>query len=218
MKHLLDLDNWPRKDHFHFFKQFEEPFFGITVTIDCTKAYAKAKEEGISFFLYYLHKSLAAANTVESFRYRIKGNEILVYDEVHASPTINRPDGSFGFAYMDFHNDFGTFYAEALKETERVQNSKGLVPAVSGENVIHFSSIPWINFTSLSHVRSFSFNDCIPKISFGKMTEANGIKTMPVSVHVHHALMDGYHVGQFIERFQQLMDESEVKQEEVLKM
>lgn len=218
MKHLLDLDNWPRKDHFNFFKQFEEPFFGVTVTIDCTKAYNKAKEEGISFFLYYLHKSLAAANTVEAFRYRIKGNEVLVYDEVHASPTINRPDGSFGFAYMDFHNDFETFYGEAQQETERVQNSKGLVPAVSGENVIHFSSIPWINFTSLSHARSFSFNDCIPKISFGKMTEANGVKIMPVSVHVHHALMDGYHVGQFIERFQQLMNESEVKQEEVLKM
>lgn len=218
MKHLLDLDNWPRKDHFNFFKQFEEPFFGVTVTIDCTKAYNKAKEEGISFFLYYLHKSLAAANTVEAFRYRIKGNEVLVYDEVHASPTINRPDGSFGFAYMDFYDDFETFYGEAQQETERVQNSKGLVPAVSGENVIHFSSIPWINFTSLSHARSFSFNDCIPKISFGKMTEANGVKIMPVSVHVHHALMDGYHVGQFIERFQQLMNESEVKQEEVLKM
>jgi chloramphenicol O-acetyltransferase type A len=166
------------------------------------QAYAAAKEKGVSFFLYYLHKALGAANSVEAFRYRIGGNEVFLYEKVNASPTINRPDGTFGFSYIDYHSDFNDFETEAQKEIERVQNSKGLVPAVSGENVIHFSSIPWINFTSLSHARSFSFNDCIPKVSFGKMTEANGIKTMPVSIHVHHALMDGYHVGQFVEAFQ----------------
>jgi len=30
---------------------------------------------------------------------------------------------------------------------------------------------------------------------------------MPFSVHVHHGLMDGYHVGQFLEHFQTLMAE-----------
>lgn len=210
MRKSINLETWARRDHFNFFKQFEEPFFGLTVNIDCTHAYADAKEQGASFFLYYLHKALAAANAVEAFRYRIGGHELFLYDIVNASPTINRPDGTFGFAYMDYHTDFNDFAAIAQEEITRVQNSKGLVPAVSGENVIHFSSIPWVNFTSLSHARSFSFNDCIPKISFGKMTEANGLKTMPVSIHVHHALMDAYHVGLFVEQFQLLMNEVSV--------
>ncbi|TYP97099.1 chloramphenicol acetyltransferase [Sphingobacterium allocomposti] len=29
---------------------------------------------------------------------------------------------------------------------------------------------------------------------------------MPVSIHVHHGLVDGYHVGLFIDRYQELMD------------
>jgi chloramphenicol O-acetyltransferase type A len=29
---------------------------------------------------------------------------------------------------------------------------------------------------------------------------------MPVSVHVHHALMDGFHVGQFVEAFQDILN------------
>jgi chloramphenicol O-acetyltransferase type A len=207
MKQVIDIDTWVRRDHFNFFRQFEEPFFGVTVNVDCTTAYTRAKDHGQSFFLHYLHKALAAANSVEAFRYRIGGNEVFLYDVVNASPTINRPDGTFGFSYIDFNADFNVFAMEAQREIERVQNTTGLVPAVSGENVIHFSSIPWINFTSLSHARSFSFNDCIPKISFGKMTEVEGVKAMPVSVHVHHALMDGYHVGQFVERFQQLLNE-----------
>lgn len=206
MKTQLDIDKWVRKDHFHFFRKFEEPFFGITLQLDCTLAYQKAKEIKASFFLYYLHKSLVAANTIEPFRYRISGEEVLVFDRVNASPTINRPDGTFGFAYLEYHESFDVFHSAAARVIGEVRNSTGLVPAVSGENVIHYSSIPWINFTSLSHARSFSFPDSCPKISFGKMTEQNGKRFMPVSIHVHHALMDGFHVGEFTELFQRLMN------------
>ncbi|ORL47246.1 chloramphenicol O-acetyltransferase [Zunongwangia atlantica 22II14-10F7] len=31
-------------------------------------------------------------------------------------------------------------------------------------------------------------------------------KTMPISIHAHHALLDGYHLALFIEHFQNLMD------------
>lgn len=205
MKQKLGLQQWSRRDHFNFFSRFEEPYFGLCTEIDCTRAYDAAKAQGVSFFLYYLHRSLKAANQVAPFRYRIAEGEVWEYDAVHASPTINRPDGTFGFAYMDYHEDFTAFQASAQQEIEKVQQSAGLIPAVSGENVIHYSSIPWVKFTALSHARSFSFKDSIPKISFGKMTETAGQRSMPVSIHVHHALMDGYHVGQYLECFQELM-------------
>ena len=205
MKTLLDIENWNRKDQFRFFSRFEEPFFGITVQVDCTRAYHTSKKNNYSFFLYYLYASLKAANETEPFRYRIENEQVYVYDQVNASPTINRPDGTFGFSYMDYHPDFSVFTGHAKKVIEEVRNTTGLIPAVSGENVIHYSSIPWLNFTSLSHARSFSFNDSCPKISFGKMTEQNNILQMPVSIHVHHALMDGFHVAQFTDRFQELL-------------
>jgi chloramphenicol O-acetyltransferase type A len=206
MKQLLDLNTWARKEHFAFFSRFEEPFFGICVDIDCTKAYQRAKELDTSFFLYYLHRSLAAANQTTPFRYRIHDGQVWEYDTVNASPTINRPDNTFGFSYMDYYADFRAFEAEARKEVDRVRSSTGLVPAVSGENVIHYSSLPWLNFTSVSHARSFSFPDSCPKISFGKIKEQHGRKIMPVSVHVHHALMDGYHVAQYIAAYQEQMN------------
>lgn len=31
MKQQLDLNTWARKDHFHFFGRFEEPFFLVFV-------------------------------------------------------------------------------------------------------------------------------------------------------------------------------------------
>ncbi len=207
MKHELDIANWKRRDHFHFFRSFDEPFFGITAEIDCTRAYDACKSRDCTFFLYYLYKSLLAANYIEPFRYRILDGEVWVYDQVNASPTINRPDGTFGFAYMNFENDFDVFNINAKIEMERVRHANGLEPAIAGENVIHYSSLPWINFTSISHARSFAFKDSIPKITFGKMKEADGKKWMPVSIHVHHGLMDGWDVGQYLEYYQMVLDQ-----------
>lgn len=206
MKRKIEINTWTRKDHFHFFNQFEEPFFGVTIKADCTIAHRKSKENDHSFFLYYLHKALTAANDIENFKYRINGNDVVIYDQIDASPTIARANGTFGFSYMTFHRDFGEFQKAGKKEIERVTNTTGLDTATSGENVIHFSALPWLDFTSFSHARSFSFNDSSPKISFGKLIDDNGKKLMSVSIHVHHGLADGLHVGQFVEKFQELLN------------
>lgn len=204
----IDLHHWYRKDHFDFFSQFSEPFFGLTTSIDCTQAYRFAKERQFSFFLTYLHASLVAANKIAPFRYRIEDGKLYEYDVVHASPTINRENGSFGFSYLEYRPDFETFKSLAIPKIDEVRASNGLVPAVSGENVIHYSSIPWIDFTAVSHARHFDFPDSCPKITFGKMTSKDDKQFLAVSIHVHHAVMDGYHVGQFVEAFQELMNAS----------
>jgi chloramphenicol O-acetyltransferase type A len=187
----------------------EEPFFGATVEIDCTNAYETAKAIDTSFFIYYLHKTLLAVNTVESFRYRISEDKIFLHDTINGSATISREDGTFGFSLIEYNSDFAVFEKIALTEIERIKNTTGLFTRTFEEdNVIHFSAIPWLNFTSLSHARSYSFPDSCPKISFGKMmVSENGKRTMPMSVHVHHGLIDGFHMGQFVDYFQEIMNQ-----------
>ena len=206
MKQKLNLDTRNRKEHFLFFKQMEEPFFGITTTIDCSNAYDKAKELNISFFTYYLHKTLVAANAIENFRYRIIDDEIYIFDTIDASATILREDKTFGFSLIEYSNNINDFTEITKTEIARIQNTTGLFTRDFQENLIHFSALPWLNFTSFSHARSFTFPDSCPKISFGKMMIENGKKTMSMSVHVHHGLMDGYHVSQFVNYFQELMN------------
>lgn len=209
MKIFLDLENWNRKEHFLFFKQFEEPFFGLTVEIDCTRAYAAAKELETSFFVYYLHKTMVAVNTIEPFRYRIIDDAVCVYDRIDVSATILRADNTFGFSLIEYTPDFGVFTKNTFEEIERIQNTTGLLTReFPDNNLIHFSAVPWINFTSVSHARSYTFPDSCPKISFGKMMiDTNGKKTMSMSIHAHHGLMDGFHIGQFVDCFQKLMNQ-----------
>lgn len=207
MKTELNIDNWNRKEHFQLFSQLEEPFFGVTITIDCTIAHQRAKEEKFSFFLYYLYQALRAANEVEPFRYGIIDQQVYIFDQVNATPTIDRADGTFGFGYIDYSTDEAVFYQNALLEIENVRNSTGLKLATTGQHLIQFSAIPWLNFTSLSHARSFKHADSSPKISFGKLNKESAIKTMPVSIHVHHGLMDARDVATFVDRFQELLNQ-----------
>lgn len=205
MRHKIDIDSWIRKDHFNFFNKFEEPYYGMTVKVDCTIAYQTAKQNGVSFFLYYLYQSLSASQLIDAFKLRIDGNEVYQYDQIDAGSTISRPDGTFGFGDFTYYHNFKDFHTEALKVIQKVETETGLIISTA-ENVIRYSALPWIDFTGLSHARMFAFKDSCPKISFGKMTKNADIRSMPVSIHVHHALVDGIQLGQFIECYQELMN------------
>ena len=202
----LNTEDWNRKEHFDFFRTFEEPFFGVVVDVDVTPTYEWCKDTKTSFFGTYLHKCLIAANGIENFRYRIDDkDQVEIYDQLDASATISRADNTFGFSYIRFEDRLVAFLKNVESEVDRVQKSRSLFPPVDELGCIYFSSLPWLSFSSLSHARKFSIGDTVPKISFGQLYAKDERKWMPISIHVHHALMDGYHVGQFVEKYQDLL-------------
>lgn len=203
MKSDIDLKTWNRKEHFEFFSGFDEPFFGIVSEVDCSKALAWCRQKKLPFFQFYLYQSLRAANLVEEFRFRIEENKPVVYDRVHASPVISRPDQTFGFSFIPFTDNYQDFSLIANEETKAVAQTIGLRlnENTSRNDVIHFSVLPRIRFTGLTHARHFAFRDSVPKITFGKYYEQAGKVMMPVSVNAHHGLMDALHVAKFLELF-----------------
>jgi len=205
--HYLDIENWNRKEHFELFSTYQEPYWGVTVNVDVTIAKQVANAKDVSLYIYYLHAAVVAAQEVEEFKYRIdEENRILVHDQIHASSTLNRPDGTFGFSQISYEKDFHQFLIHAHKEIERVKTSNALFGPRHTDNVIFFSALPWVHFTSLSHSRNFESSKGIPMISFGKIVEDGGRSIMPVSIHVHHGLVDGMHVGKYIDVFQEVLN------------
>jgi chloramphenicol O-acetyltransferase type A len=205
MKTKIDTQNWPRKEHYKYFGSFDDPFFGIVVDVDCTVAYQKCKEQNWSFFLYYMYESIKAVNLVENFRYRIIDGEVWIFDRVHASTTVGRKDGSFGFGFFEYTNDFAEFAEKAKAEIEEVQKCSGLRlnDNATRLDVIHNTTIPWFSFKSIKHEKSFSTDESIPKIAFGKFYLAGDKKFLPVSVNANHGLLDAYHISKYLEYFQE---------------
>lgn len=61
---IIDIATWNRREHYEHFSAFDDPFFGVTVQVDCTRAYQEAKTKGISFSLLVLHRITTAAAAV----------------------------------------------------------------------------------------------------------------------------------------------------------
>ncbi|MDP9957391.1 chloramphenicol O-acetyltransferase type A [Epilithonimonas hungarica] len=201
---VIDIKNWKRKEHFEFFSGMKSPYFGIVTEVDCTETYRLTKDNNESFFAHYLHKSMKAVNSVEEFGYRIVNDEVIAFDIVHVGSTIARNDGTFGFSYFEYSDDFQIFNQNLQKEIDEVQNSTGL--RIRNEelppNHIRHSTMPWTHFTGLLHPTDFGPKESIPKIVFGKFSEKNGRKMLPISVEGHHGLMDGFHLAKYLEEFQ----------------
>jgi len=201
----IDLETWERRASFDFFRSFTEPYHGVCLRVDCTATYTYAKQHGLSVFLSLLHRSLIAAHQVENFRTRIVEGSVWRYEQIHGGSAVGRANGTIGFGHYPFRPRIDDFVREASIELDRVRQRDDIErhPEV---NVIRYSVLPWFDFTSISHARDFSREDSAPRITFGKITEADGRRIMPVSIHVHHALVDGLHVAQFVEEFQHCLD------------
>lgn len=205
IKVKVNISSWKRREHYNFFRQFEQPFFGVTKVVNCTAAYRYCKAYGTSFLMYYLHKSLVAANKIPEFRYRIERDEVVEYLEISGSITVLRNDETFGFTYFDVHHDFQTFAAETQRviTMEKVARSLKLKPELN--SLIHFSILPGLYFSSMQHAQMLASIDSVPKVVFGKLEFEGERVLLPVSVHVNHALCDGLHVSRFYEVFTRLM-------------
>jgi chloramphenicol O-acetyltransferase type A len=205
MKTKLDIQNWARKDHYNYFGSFDDPYFGVVVNIDCTKAYQNSKKQGISFFLYYMYESIKAINRVENFRYRIIDGEVWVFDRVHASTTVGRADSTFGFAEFEYTNDFDSFRKNAEAQIDLVQKSTGLRLDKTAQrlDVVHYTTLPWFSFTGFKHEKSTRCEESIPKVAFGKFFQSDGKKLLPHSINANHGLVDAYHIGKYLEYFQE---------------
>ncbi len=204
MKTKIDMQTWQRREYFDYFGSCDDPFFGIVANVDCTIAYQACKRHGLSFFVYYMFESTKALNSIENFRYRLIDGDVWLFDRVHASTTVGRPDNTFGFALFEYTEDFEVFKKQAEKEIDKVQSCQGLRANDDAKrlDVIHYTTIPWISFTSVKHEKNISRNESIPIVAFGKFFEQGGRRLMPVSVNANHGLVDGYHVAKYLELFQ----------------
>ncbi|MDR2038904.1 MAG: chloramphenicol acetyltransferase [Bacteroidales bacterium] len=197
---IIDKATWNRKEHFEHFSAFDDPFFGVTVNVDCTNTYQHAKKRGLPFSLLVVHRITTAASKVEEFRYRIEGDDVVCYDSLIPEGTVGRADHTFSFASFGYDADEYIFVQKAKAEIKRLQQTKGLNKSdVYHPNAIHYSAVPWFSFTDMKHPSNMRSGDSVPKISTGKFFSEKDRLMMPVSITCHHGLMDGYHIGRFLE-------------------
>ncbi|MGV6852252.1 MAG: CatA-like O-acetyltransferase [bacterium] len=197
---FLDLQRWKRKDHFDLYKTYEQPHFNICADVDVANTVEWTRKHQKSFFSSCLYICTKAANDLEPFRYRLRDDGVYLYEQIDAGSTVLNTDDTFSFCYFDYDADFSRFHNEMQETLQPYKEGRQSLVANRGDDAImYFTVMPWIHFKSMSHASHKAQTQSIPLIAIGKYEEKNNQLAMPVSVQVHHALMDGIDVGRYFE-------------------
>lgn len=204
---VIDMNTWPRREHYEFLSAFNHPHFSMCANVDVTAFRPAAKEEGVSFTVAFLYVLARAANAIREFRYRIRAGIVVEHEVVHPALTLLGDDDLFCFCTAGYVEDFAEFAVGAAARMAHAKEHPSLKDEPGQDNVLYISAMPWVSFTSFAHPMRLHPTDSIPRFAWGKIFEEGGSLKMPLCVQGHHALMDGIHLGRFYANVQELLDE-----------
>lgn len=197
---IIDLETWPRREHFAKYGGFRYPHFSMCAPVDLTALRPAVKERGVSLTAGILYVITRSANEIPEFRYRIRGDTVVEHEVVHPSLTVLVEGDLFAFAQVDYTPDFGVFAREVAERFAQAREQPTLADEPDRDDLLFMTAIPWVSFTSFSHPMPTLPADSIPRFAWGKAFPDGDRLRMPLSVQGHHALFDGLHMGRYYER------------------
>jgi Chloramphenicol O-acetyltransferase len=201
----LNIATWPRRATYEFFKDYEDPFFNFSANVDVTALYAFCKQNELSYALTALYYSQLAANQIREFRIRLLDGRLVEFDSIEATQTILNDDETFSFSYFEARSDVFEFDRAGREALEKYKRLKTFDVERDRLDLVYYSVIPWVSFTSFKHASRIDRTQTVPRIVFGKRFVDGDRQKMPVSVEANHTIMDGLHVGKYFILLQELL-------------
>ena len=206
----IDMQNWPRREHFKAYNASPNPHFSITTNMDVTAWYPAVKSHAASYTVAMMYAISRAANAVPELRCRIRGDAVVEHEVVHPSTTILGEDESFRFCTVEYNPDFPDFAGRSAERIAYVRQHLTLKDDPGRDDFLFMTAIPWVSFTSFTHPGHLNPADSIPLFAWGKRFEEDARIQMPLEITVHHAVVDGLHVGRFYEQIQAIFLQPEL--------
>ncbi len=196
----VDLSTWTRRSHFHHFRDYAMPIFEVCARVDVTGLVERARRDQESLFGALLFEVMSAVNEVPQLRQRIRGDEVVEHDTVHPSYTVLVDDEHFNFCYTDFCPDRGAFLADVTRAAKGQRGRLDLaLEEDARDDLVYVTSLPWLDFTSVTHALAGDWSDGIPRVAWGKVVRGDAGASVSVQLSAHHALADGLHAARFFE-------------------
>ena len=196
---ILDMNSYRRSAHFAYFRSLSYPYVGTTVSVDVTRLVHACRHLERSFYITFLHAAALAADGVTELRQRIRGDQIVEYNECPTSHIELLDDGSYCYCTLHHHMDMESYYLHAEQARQACCNN-GIQEDEDVESMYFISALPWLHYTALIQPVAGG-DESNPRITWGKYEAGPSAQLlMPVTLLAHHALVDGLQLSQFYQR------------------
>ncbi|MGI6030040.1 MAG: type A chloramphenicol O-acetyltransferase [Eubacteriales bacterium] len=201
---VIDQNSWPRKEYFEHYFSAVPCTYSMTTKLDITPI-KNSHQKLYPTMLYHL---ATVVNRHAEFRmaFNQKG-ELGVYDEMSPCYTVfHEETETFSNVWTEYcsnYKDFCAAYEKDLSLYGKVEKMEAK-PAVP-ENTFPVSMVPWTTFEGFNLNLKNGYSYLLPIFTMGKYFEENGKILLPLSIQVHHAVCDGFHVCRFVSDLQELI-------------
>ena len=207
----IDPVAWPRQPYFDHYFHTVRCTYSVVATVDVTSMLARCKTAGVKFTPAMIHCISTAVNRIPEMRVSFDGTGSLgTWDFMTPCYAVfHRDDNTFSNLWTAYSDDFSIFYQRFTDDNKRYGDDRAFFPKPDMPgNYFTISFLPWIDFTGFNINVSDDGAYLRPIFTVGKFVRENGTVLVPLAVQAHHAVCDGYHVGQFFEHLRTLAAES----------
>ncbi len=203
----VDIDEWSRGSLFQFYIEKMRIVMSLTVDINVAPLITYTKKNDLKFYPAMIWVVSKVINSHDEFKYSwdTDGN-LIRWDSISPSYTVfNRDDECFSKFVTEYTDDIFEFYQRTVDDQRKYQEERAII-GNQPQNFFDVSCLPWVKY---KHFDVHVFDEgkfLAPVLTWGKYEVQNGNALMPLTMNIHHAVADGFHLSRFFNEVQELID------------
>ena len=133
--------------------------------------------------------------------------EPVIWKQVSPSYTVfQEEDSSFYSLSTEYVPEFEAFYRQVVLDIEQSKPLQGPRWKEEPPNRFYVSCIPWLHYRGFSMQMYGDGKLLCPIFTWGKFERSGDKTVMPLTIQIHHASADGFHIAQLFQELQWEVD------------
>ena len=195
---IIDMNTWPRGKMFQHFMNENKVVMSLTVDVDVAPLLAFVKKNKLKFYPVMMWIVTKVINAHEEFKLDWSANgELIKWDCI--SPIyadFNPENEKLIRTVVEYSDDLTVFHKRFMA------NREGTSAPLQMKNSYGISCLPWVKYNHID-IQSFGKGTNVkPFVMWGKHEPSGEKEMMPLTMQVHHAVADGFHLSRFFNEVQ----------------
>ncbi len=203
----VNLDEWSRGSLFQFYIEKMRIVMSLTVDIDVAPLLTYTRKNNLKFYPAMIWVVSKVINSHNEFKYSwSNGGDLIRWDYISPSYTVfNQGDESFSKFVTEYTDNLLEFCKRTVDDQRKYQTERAIIKD-QPQNFFDVSCLPWVRY---KHFDVHVFDEgkfLAPVVTWGKYETESNKALMPLTMNIHHAVADGFHVSRFFNEVQELIN------------
>ncbi len=202
----IDRSTWKREEYFNHYLSDVPCTYSMTMRIDITVL----RKKNLSLYPTMLYLIATVVNQHEEFRTAFNDHgELGIYDWLMPCYTVfHKSSETFSNLWTEYSSDYKIFRAAYERDIEEYGSVERMdAKPDTPDNTFPISMIPWLSFEGFNLNLQKGYDYLLPIFTMGKFQFVDGCCLLPLSVQVHHAVCDGFHLSRFVDELQEMIEQ-----------